>query len=191
MKSQIKLWSLLAAATVIAAGYIVLGFIPMRSGVERVSEAIANTEKEMDESISNIRRIPVLLARRDQSRTAVEKLRQKILIPDSISQAVSQFNRLCESYKIKLRSVNFSTDTLLIKNREAGSNESFDLPVLLEFEGRYLDAGMLMERSGDLGFIINFTDFNVTAQERSEKLKFQIRACLRVAVSRNVNGVRR
>jgi Tfp pilus assembly protein PilO len=145
----------------------------------------------MDESISNIRRIPVLLARRDQSRTAVEKLRQKILIPDSISQAVSQFNRLCESYKIKLRSVNFSTDTLLIKNREAGSNESFDLPVLLEFEGRYLDAGMLMERSGDLGFIINFTDFNVTAQERSEKLKFQIRACLRVAVSRNVNGVRR
>lgn len=187
MKSQIKFWVLLAFSAVLITGYFFFGFLPMKSKIDRANADMIQTELEINGSILRIQQIPRMRNLRDQSGMAVEGLRKRILVPDSISSAMSQLNRLCAEYKVKIITMNVSTDSLLDKSRALGTSsyESFELPILFEFEGRFLDVGMMMDRVHRLPFMISFTDFNISTQEKSDKLKFDARAIVRVTASLN------
>lgn len=193
MKSQIKFWMLITVITAFLALYFLFVFIPMKKKIDRAQTGIAQTEQEINTSILRIRQIPDMRARRDEFKRAVDELGKRLLVPDSISSAMNQLNRLCALYQVKLNSMNFSTDSLLAKSRASGSasNASFELPILMELEGRYLDIGLTVEHLHRLPFVISFTDFNITSQNKTDKLKIEARACVRIAASGNLQTVKR
>ena len=82
--------------------------------------------------------------------------------------------------------MNFSTDSLLAKTRLADSGESFELPVLFEFEGRFLDIGMMLEKANRLPFIISFTDFKMVPQNKSDHVRLDARASVRIAGTKQI-----
>lgn len=187
MKSQLKFWILVGSIAVLTACYALFIFLPAKNHIGITQDNIARTEKEIDQSIQRIRQTPELRKERDRIKATVDVLRDRILRPDSISSAVRQLNKLCSTFQVKLNMINFSTDSLMAKSRASGSGayESFELPVLLEFEGRFLDIGMMMEQTNRLPFIISFTDFSLATQEKSDKLKCETRGCVRIAASKN------
>jgi len=187
MKSQFKFWTTIALALAIAVGYFFLGFRPFQKSAEAMRAGIAQTEGEINEANQRIRLIPDTRKQRDASKVRLNKLKGLILPPDSISQAMSRLNRLAKQYQVRLTKINFSTDSLLVRSRTAASAQaaSFELPILMEFEGYFLDFGTLMDHLHRLPFAIGFTDFSILTQEKSEKLKFFVRAWIRVDVQKN------
>jgi Tfp pilus assembly protein PilO len=193
MKSQIKFWILLAFSAAFIAVYFLFGFAPMKMKIDQANASMTRTEQEIDASIQRIRQIPGMRKLRDQSLLTVENLRTRIIVSDSISSAMSRLNRLCAEYQVKIITMNFSTDSLLYKSRASGTapNESFELPILFEFEGRFLDVGMMIEHVNRLPFMISFSDFSISTQEKSDKLKMDARASIRISSSHNEQTTKR
>lgn len=187
MKTQIKFWILIAVIAAASAGYLLLVFVPVKSKIDQAQAETLQTEQEIDFAVLRIRQIPEMRHLRDQSWRAVEDLRKRLIAPDSISSAMSRMNRLSARHHVKIKTMNFSTDSLLAKIRASGSSESFELPVLFEFEGRFLDIGMLLEQIQRLPFIISFTDFNMVSQDKSDQVRLDARASVRIMGTKNIN----
>lgn len=193
MTSKIKFWILIAVMTAIVALYFLFVFIPMKKKIDQAQADITRTEQEINASILRIRQIPEMRTRRDEFKRTVDVLRRRLLAPDSISTAMDHMSRLCAAYQIKIISMNFSTDSLLAKSRAPGpaSNASFELPILMELEGRYLDIGLTVEQLHRLPFVVSFTDFNMTSLNKSDKLKIEARACVRIAAPSRLQTAKR
>ena len=193
MKNQVKFWILLGVIGTVIGVYIIFILMPIQKAIADTQSSITQTEREIGLSILRIRQIPEMRRHRDRLKSGVESLQKRILPPDSISSAMSQLKQVSAQYGVTISTMNFSTDSLLSKSRsvEAGSNESFELPVLFEFEGRFLDIGMMIEHIHRLSFIISFTDFRMSSLDKSDKVKLEARACVRVAASMHVQKTAR
>lgn len=193
MKSQTKFWILLGFTAALITGYFLFGFLPMKMKIDQANASMTRTEQEINASIQRIRQIPAMRDLRDESRLTVENLQKRIVVPDSITSAMSRLKSLCAEHQVKIIAMNFSTDSLLYKSRVSGAapSESFELPILFELEGRFLDVGMMMEHVNRLPFTIGFTDFNMSTQEKSDKLNMEARASIRVSPLRNEQTAKR
>ena len=188
MKSNIKFWILITVITAVSAAYFLFVFLPVKKEIDQMQAETVQTDQEIDFAIRRIRQIPDMRDRRDQSARTVENLRKRLISPNAISSAMSQLNRLTAVYQVKIKTMNFSTDSLLAKTRLAGSGESFELPVLFEFEGRFLDIGMMLEKVNRLPFIISFTDFKMVPQNKSDHVKLDARASIRIAGTKQLKA---
>lgn len=187
MKSQIKFWIAVAITLGIIAGYTFLGFMPLKKNIDATEKDMHRTELEIEQIAQRIKSIPDMRKQHAQLTRRVASLKKMVLDPDSISSSMNQLNMLCKQFQVQLNSIDFSTDSLLARSRDAAnvSSQSFELPLVLEFQGMFLDFGILMDHLNRLPFVICFTDFNLAAQEKTEKIKFSVRAWIRISTRKN------
>lgn len=186
MKSFIKFWILAGLILTVVAGWTVFGFTALHGHIQSAELAIKKTDKDIHDATQRIKLLPALREQLKQNRGDVDELRKRILKPDSISQAMSQLHRLCKQFQVDLKVINFSTDSLLAHVQSTnGNSSSFELPILMEFEGFFLDYGLLIDNLDQLNYAINFTDCRIVTQENSGKLLIQARAWVRIASKTN------
>ncbi|MBX7152761.1 hypothetical protein K1X84_14110 [bacterium] len=182
MKNLIKFWILAGLILTLVAGWAVFGFTMLRGNIQSAELAIKNTNTDIAEATHRIKLIPAKREQLEKNREDVEELKKMILKPDSISAAMAQLHRLCKQFQVDLKVINFSTDSLLAHAQSSdGNSNSFELPILMEFDGAFLDYGLLIDNLDKLHYAINFTDLRIAAQEKSDKLLIQARAWIRIA----------
>ncbi len=181
MTAQSKFWILAACFFSALVVWTWFGLLSVRTAARQTDDDIHKIERSIERSFAEIRMIPDVQRDRQRVEWRVRNLRNRVLAIDSISPAMTQLNELAQQFQMRLRTIDFSTDTLLSLSRlYAGSSESFELPLLLEIEGRYLDFGLFVEGLPKLPFAIVVTDFRMQASGRKNTLIIEARAKVRI-----------
>ncbi len=182
MKARILLISALILTAILMAGYVLVVHAYFSKRIDRVQVQIRDTENQILDLQAKTKLIPVLREQNRERGNHAQVLRSRLVKPADVSHALAELQRLCKQYQVKLARVSFSPDSLLSGMKlPSNTRESTPLPVLLELEGQFLDAGMLLDRLGQLPYAIRVSDFRISRPEKSKNLSIELRTWLRIA----------
>jgi hypothetical protein len=182
MKARVLLISALALTVILAAGYFLIIEVYFTGRIDRARTQITDAVNRITDLQAKTKLIPVLREKNLGRSQTAQSLHARLVRPDRVSETLADVQKLCRQYQIKLVRVSFSPDSLLSGMKlPPGARESTPLPVMMELQGQFLDAGMLIDRLGQAPYAISVTDFRIVRPEKQKTLTIELRTWLRIA----------
>lgn len=182
MKARIWLITSLTLTAVLIGGYLLVIHAYFSGRIDRARTQIADTENRIADLQAKTKWIPVLREKNRERSEAAHALRARLVRPDRVSETIAELQKLCRQHQVKLVRVTFSPDSLLNGMKlSPGTRESTPLPVLMELQGQFLDAGMLIDRMRQLPVAISVGDFRIVRPEKQKTLTIELRTWFRIA----------